>query len=75
MTNLGEQHAEVALREWFGSQTEVVVAFSGGADSALLAWIANDVLGQRARVVTAISPSLAGEEERACRDLAANWGL
>lgn len=69
------QHAETALREWFGSRTEVVVAFSGGADSALLAWIANDVLGQRAHSVTAISPSLAGEEERACHDLATQWGL
>jgi uncharacterized protein len=75
VTSSGEQHAEAALREWFGSQTEVVVAFSGGADSALLAWIANDVLGQRAHIVTAISPSLAGEEERACRDLATHWGL
>jgi len=70
-----DDHAEAALREWFSSRTEVVVAFSGGADSALLAWIANDVLGQRAHIVTAISPSLAGEEERACHGLATRWGL
>ena len=46
----------------------VVVAFSGGADSAFLAWVANDTLGpERALAVTAISPSLAPEEEGECR--------
>jgi uncharacterized protein len=54
----------------------VVVAFSGGADSALLAWVAHDTLGpERARAVTAVSASLASEEEADCRSLAAEWGL
>ncbi|MGI8757775.1 MAG: ATP-dependent sacrificial sulfur transferase LarE [Acidimicrobiales bacterium] len=54
----------------------VVVAFSGGADSAFLAWMAHDTLGAGgARVVTAVSPSLAPEEARDCADLAAEWGL
>jgi uncharacterized protein len=35
----------------------VVVAFSGGVDSAYLAWAATDVLGDRALCVTAESPS------------------
>jgi len=40
----------------------VVVAFSGGADSALLARVAHDTLGaDRVRAVTAVSPSLAGD--------------
>ena len=40
----------------------VVVAFSGGADSAFLAWVAHDTLGpERALAVTAVSPSLAAE--------------
>ena len=40
----------------------VVVAFSGGADSALLARVAHDTLGaDRVRVVTAVSPSLTGD--------------
>jgi pyridinium-3,5-biscarboxylic acid mononucleotide sulfurtransferase len=53
----------------------VVVAFSGGADSAFLAAVAHRVLGDRAHAVTAVSPSLAGDEEADCRSLAAEWGL
>ncbi len=53
----------------------VVVAFSGGADSAFLAAVANQVLGANAQAVTAVSPSLAGDEEADCRALAAEWGL
>jgi uncharacterized protein len=54
----------------------VVVAFSGGADSGLLAHRAHQVLGPaHAHAVTAISPSLAGGEEDDCRDLAVEWSL
>ena len=54
----------------------VVVAFSGGADSAFLAAIANDELGAAAtHAVTAVSPSLAGAERDDCAALAAEWGL
>jgi uncharacterized protein len=54
----------------------VVVAFSGGADSAFLAHRATTVLGpDGAHAVTAVSPSLAGDEEADCRSLAAEWGL
>lgn len=54
----------------------VVVAFSGGADSAFLAAVATRALGRdRVHCVTAVSPSLAGEEEADCRALAAEWNL
>lgn len=54
----------------------VVVAFSGGADSAYLAWRATQVLGApRTLCVTAVSASLAPEERRHCGELAAAWGL
>ena len=53
-----------------------VIAFSGGADSAFLAATARRVLGaERAHCVTAVSPSLAGDEERDCRALAQEWDL
>lgn len=65
-----------ALRVGLARLDRVVVAFSGGADSAFLAWVANDVLGpERATAVTAVSPSLAARERDDCRALAAEWGL
>jgi uncharacterized protein len=54
----------------------LVVAFSGGADSAFLAQVATDVLGpERVHCVTAVSPSLPAAELADCRDLAREWGL
>jgi uncharacterized protein len=54
----------------------VVVAFSGGADSSLLAKVAHDTLGRDAVLcATALSPSLAGAEEADCRALADEWDL
>src|SRR5215469_11903976 len=54
----------------------VVVAFSGGADSSLLAKVAHDTLGRSAVLcATALSPSLAGSEEADCRALAEEWDL
>lgn len=65
-----------ALRDHLRSLDRVLVAFSGGADSAFLAWVAHDVLGpDRATAVTAVSPSLADLEHDDCRALAAEWGL
>jgi uncharacterized protein len=54
----------------------VVVAFSGGADSAFLAWMAHDTLGpDGALAVTAVSPSLPRAERAECGALAARWGM
>jgi uncharacterized protein len=54
----------------------VVVAFSGGTDSALLARVAHDTLGRdRVLCATALSPSLAAAESDDCRALAHEWDL
>src|SRR5215217_7054998 len=64
------------LRAVLADLDRVVVAFSGGADSAFLAWMATDVLGAgRAPCVTAVSASLAEDELEGCRARAAEWGL
>jgi uncharacterized protein len=65
-----------ALRATLQKLERVVVAFSGGADSSFLAWVANDTLGpDRVSCVTALSPSLASFEHDDCARLAAAWGL
>jgi len=64
------------LRHRLGELGRVTVAFSGGADSAFLAWVANDTLGpDGAHAVTAVSASLAETERLDCAALAGEWGL
>ena len=46
----------VRLVETVKGLDSVLVAFSGGVDSALLTRVAHDVLGERATAVTASSP-------------------
>ena len=48
---------EDALFVRLGELPSLLIAVSGGADSAYLAWAANRVLGERAVSVTAVSPS------------------
>jgi len=64
------------LRAGLERLDRLVVAFSGGADSAFLAYVATQVLGaDRVLCVTAVSPSLAPEELADCSELAQSWGL
>jgi uncharacterized protein len=75
-TDTAAAAALAALRRELLALERVVVAFSGGADSALLAYVAHRTLGpDRCLVVTAVSPSLAGDERDDCAALAAEWAL
>jgi uncharacterized protein len=54
----------------------VVVAFSGGADSALVAAVATRLLGaEQVLCATAVSPSLAPEDLAHCAGIADEWSL
>ncbi|MFZ0481525.1 MAG: ATP-dependent sacrificial sulfur transferase LarE [Terriglobales bacterium] len=56
-TTLEEKFAR--LQEIIRSHPQLVVAYSGGVDSAFLAWAAHESLGHAMRAVIADSPSLA----------------
>jgi pyridinium-3,5-biscarboxylic acid mononucleotide sulfurtransferase len=63
------------LAERISREPGLVTAFSGGADSALLAAVAHQVLGPRAVAVTAVSASLPARERHAARDFAHARGM
>ena len=66
---------ERVLRSTLRSLDSVVVAYSGGADSAYLAYVANQTLGDRALAVTADSPSYPERHRRMAVDIARRFGF
>jgi len=54
---------------------KVIVAYSGGTDSAFLAWAAAQVLGDDAIAVTAVSPSLPESHRRDAAEFARRCGF
>jgi uncharacterized protein len=63
------------LRSLISDMRSVVVAFSGGVDSAYLAWAATEVLGDNALCVTADSPSYPEHHRRLALRVAREFDL
>ena len=66
---------ERRLHGLVASHDSVIVAFSGGADSAYLAWVATQLLGPSALCVTADSPSYPDHHRRLAIRVAQEFGL
>jgi uncharacterized protein len=66
---------EYALLERLGELPSLLIAVSGGADSAYLAWAANKALGERALSVTAISPSYSAYDRAELEKFIAHTGV
>ena len=64
-----------ALKARIGACGRVVVAFSGGVDSSLVARVAAEVLGDAALAVTSGSQSLKRSDLALAGELAARWGM
>lgn len=63
------------LQAIFKEMDRTLIAYSGGVDSALIAKVAQDVLGDRALAITAISPSLLPEELVEAEEQAESMGI
>jgi pyridinium-3,5-biscarboxylic acid mononucleotide sulfurtransferase len=70
-TSRKQERLEGILREL----QSVVVGFSGGVDSAYLAYVANRVLGKNALCVTAISPSYPTFQKKETAEFVEAFGL
>ena len=66
---------ELALRLRIASLGSLLVAYSGGTDSAFLAWAAYKMLGRNMLALLADSPSLPRRELRLAREFAKTWGI
>jgi uncharacterized protein len=69
---LGKQERLLAQLEALGS---VIVAYSGGTDSAYLAWAAHQALGDRALAITADSASIPASHKRDAEAFVEQFGI
>lgn len=66
---------ERALHARIASLDGLLVAYSGGTDSAFLAWVAHEVLGENMLALLADSPSLARRELKLAIEFAKHWSI
>jgi uncharacterized protein len=75
MTGAELKDKSAKLQERLGSLGSLLVAYSGGTDSAFLAWAAHQALGERMLAVIADSASLPRKELAAALEFTAQHGI
>lgn len=73
--NLSAEEKEHNLRRLMREMKTVLVAYSGGVDSAYLALIATQELGQNARCILGVSPSVSKNQREEAENIASNFNL
>jgi len=71
----GMEAKQQALLESLRALSSTIIAFSGGTDSAYLAWAAHQALGERALAVIADSPSMPRSHLRDALEFAERFGI
>jgi pyridinium-3,5-biscarboxylic acid mononucleotide sulfurtransferase len=72
---LSAEEKELSLLKQLAEFPSVIVALSGGADSAYLAWAAHRAIGERALLVTALSPSYSSHDRAVVEDFVRQLGV
>src|SRR4030081_2635506 len=72
---LSPEKKEPQLSPRLGELPALIVAYSGGADSAYLAWAAHRALGDRAVAITADSASIPESHKRDAEEFARESGF
>lgn len=74
-TKLTAVEKELMFQKQLAEFPSVIVALSGGADSAYLAWAADRALGERALSVTALSPSYSAHDRAIVEEFVRKLGV
>ena len=73
--SLSPEQKERVLLTSLTERSSVIVALSGGADSAYLAWAAQHALGERALSITALSPSFSAYDRQMVEEFVRKLGV
>jgi pyridinium-3,5-biscarboxylic acid mononucleotide sulfurtransferase len=72
---LSPNEKELMLQKQLAEFPSMIIALSGGADSAYLAWAAHRAIGERALSVTALSPSYSAHDRSVVEDFVRKLGV